>query len=81
MHAPRSAKRSHRHGTSPIPVAVPASKRSTQDQRRRPPVPTGLQNGLFFFCVLLLFLIVETSFATDNEGEESEDWPELLAPG
>ena len=84
MHAPRSAKRSHRHGASPIPVAIPALKRSTQDWRRhrRPPVRTGLQsrsNGSFFFGVLLPFLIVETSFATDNEGEESGDWLELLA--
>lgn len=82
MHTPRNAKRSHPHGASP--VAVPASKRSTKDWHRHPPVlPIGLQkrsNGSFFFGVLLLFLIVETSFAKDsNEGEELEDWLELLA--
>ena len=45
-------------------------------------MPTDLQsrsNGSFSFGVLLLFLIVETSFATDKEGEESEDWLKLLA--
>ena len=84
MRAPRNAERSHRHGASPIPVAVPASKRSTRDRHRhrRPRVPTGLQsrsNGSFFFGVLVLFLVVETSVATDNEGEESEDWGELFS--